>query len=133
MGNVKKVLATKNLKPVEPIFCGIELCETVHIHLGSDFRFDLDLEQFQVCAETLHEALQKWISLGKPPLSQDGFTVLAGKHLPSEPVYNTRFEVEEQVVPSVHIHRRGLSLRFSIPEFLEYVDVLVEAKRNLGV
>lgn len=133
MGKVKRVLASKKLKALQENFCGIELCETVHLHMP-DFRFELTTEQFKVFAETVHKALEKWISLGKPdtfPQSSDGFIFLAGEHLPGEPVYTDRFEVEEQTIPVVHVHLRGLSIRPSIPEFMEFAEVIWEAKQNL--
>jgi hypothetical protein len=57
--------------------------------------------------------------------------LLADAHLPGSPIYNNRFEVEEQTVPSVHIHYRGLSIRISISDFIEFADVVWEARKNL--
>lgn len=131
MGNVKRVLASKKLKPSKPIFCGIELCETIHIHFGEELRLELDIEQFPVFAETVYQALQKWRSMGKPNTAPDIFFPLAGAHFPSEPVYNDRFEIEEQTVPSIHIHRRGLSIRLNLADFKEYAKVIGEADENL--
>jgi len=131
MGKVKRILASQKLIPEKPIFCGIELCETVHIHLGSEVRLELDIEQFKVFAETLYKALQKWRSIGKPTAKPNIFKVLAGAYFPSEPVYNNRFEIEEQTVPSIHIHRRGISYRFSTSDFLIYANIVMEAKKNL--
>lgn len=128
MGKVKKVLASKRLEPLGESYCGIELCETVHFHMPG-FRFELTAEQFEVFAETVNEALAKWVELGKPATAD--FKVLAGEHLPGKPLYATRLEVEEQTVPAIHVHLRGLSLRPSIPEFVEYAEVIGEAKRNL--
>lgn len=132
MGKVKRILASKKLKPEKPIFCGIELCETVHIHLGSEIRLEFDIEQFKVFAETLYQALQKWRSIGKPATEPDIFYVLAGAYFPSDPVYNNRFEIEEQTVPSIHIHRRGLSIRLNLQDFKDYAKVVEEAHKNLN-
>lgn len=129
MGKVKRVLASKKLKPSSPNYCGIELCETVHIHLPDGLRLEYTTEQFKVFAETAHRALEKWVSLGKP-ITAD-FILLADAYLPSVPVYQTRFEVEEQTVPTIHIHLRGLSIRRSIPDFIEFADLIQEAKENL--
>lgn len=130
MGQVKKLLASKKIKHLEgkDNFCGIELCETVHFHMAG-FRFELTAQQFEVFAQTVAKALQTWISLSKPETAE--FKVLAGEYLPGEPVYPDRFDVEEQTIPQVHIHLRGLSYRLNIPDFIEYANTIEEAKNNL--
>ena len=129
MGKVKRILASRTLKPHKETYCGIELCETVHIHLPGGLRLEFTSEQFEVFAETVSKARQKWIALSKPTTAE--FILLAGEHLPGDPVYPTRFEVEEQTVPSIHIHLRGLSIRPSIPRFIEFAEVMEEARKNL--
>jgi len=129
MGKVKRVLASKKLAPFNGLnYCGIELCETVHIHLPG-IRVEFPMEQFEAVAVAMTKALEKWRELGKPKTAE--FVLLADAHLPGEPVYNTRFEVEEQTVPSIHIHYRGLSIRGSISDFIEFADIVCEARKNL--
>ena len=129
MGQVKKMLSSKKIKRLQEQdnFCGIELCETVHFHMAG-FRFELTAQQFEGFAETVAKAYQTWVSLGKP--ATDDFKVLAGAYLPSEPVYPDRFDVEEQTIPQVHIHLRGLSFRLNNPDFIEFADTIGEAKQN---
>lgn len=129
MGKVKKILVSRKLEPSSQNYCGIELCETVHIHLPDGIRLEFDVEQFKVFAETNYNALQKWIELGKPATAE--FILLADGYLPGTPIYQGRFEIEEQTIPTVHIHIRGLSIRRSIPKFKEFADDVAEAKRNL--
>ena len=129
MGQVKRLLASRTLKPSSPNYCGIELCETVHIHLPDGIRLEFDAMQFQVLAETFQKAHQKWMALGKPASAE--FILLADAYLPGVPVYQGRFDIEEQTVPTIHIHERGLSRRKSIPDFLAYAHAIEEAKRNL--
>jgi len=93
------------------------------------FRFELDAQQFQAFAELMRKALAKWMALGQPLTAE--FEVLAGGYLPGLPVYADRFDVEEQVVPTIHIHLRGLSIRPSIHDFVMFANVIEEAKHNL--
>jgi len=129
MGKVKRVLASKKLEPYQgPNYLGIELCETVHVHLPG-YRIEFTADQFEAVATTFVRAINEWMEMGAPRSRE--FELLADAHLPGEPVYNSRFEVEEQTVPSIHIHYRGLSLRMSINDFLEFAKVIGEAKKNL--
>ena len=129
MGKVKRMLSSKKIKHLQEKenFCGIELCETVHFHMAG-FRFELTAQQFEGFAETVAKALQIWVSLGKPATAD--FKVLAGEYLPDEPVYPDRFDIEEQTIPQIHIHLRGLSFRLNTPEFMEFADAIEEAKQN---
>ncbi len=128
MGGVKRILASKTIEPPEKS-CKIELCETVHFHMPG-FRFELTAQEFDVFARAVQQAFEKWVSLGKPETAE--FIPLAGGNTPNETVYPTRFEVEEQaVIPFVHIHVRGLSLRLCIPEFKMFVSVIEEAHKKL--
>ena len=128
MGQVKRILAAKQVNPLPDNYCGIELCETVHIHLPG-YRLEFNTANFEVLADVIHRAWQNWIAHGKPSTAE--FIALAGHHFPSDPVYPNRFEVEEQTIPAIHIHLRGLSIRSSIPAFIEFAEVIEEAKRNL--
>jgi len=129
LGKVKRILASKKLGSSSPNKCGIELCETVHFHLPDGIRLEFTVGQFEVIAETFYNALQKWIELGKPTTAE--FIPLANGNLPGVPVYPSRFVIEEQTIPTVHTHLRGLSIRRTIPDFKEFVDVFTEAKQNL--
>jgi len=93
------------------------------------FRFELDAQQFQAFAELMQKAHAKWMALGQPLTAE--FKLLAGGYLPRAPVYADRFDVEEQTVPTVHVHLRGLSIRRSIADFIAFAKVIEEAKNNL--
>lgn len=129
MGKVKRILSAKYLIPYEGLnYCGIELCETVHIHLPG-FRVEFNAEQFEAIAAAMTRAHEKWKKLGKPDSAE--FELLADAHLPGNPIYNNRFEVEEQTSPDVHIHYRGLSIRISIPDFIQFAEAIEEARKNV--
>ena len=128
MGQVKRILASRVVDSPEGHHCGIELCETVHFHMPG-FRFELTSKEFAVFAATVQQAFSKWVSLGMPETAE--FIALAGNYMPKETVYPTRFEVEEQTIPSVHIHLRGLSLRQNIPFFKLFAAAIEEADKKL--
>ena len=130
LGKVKKVLASKVLEPLEANYVGVELCETVHLHVPG-FRWELTLPRMEKLSEILCRAVQNHKKMGSPKPDGDSFILLADGYLPGEPVYNTRFEIEEQVVPSIHIHIRGLSIRKQIPEFVDFAKVICDASKNL--
>lgn len=132
MGKVKRILAWAEASDVRPEptnpHCGIELCETVHIHMP-DFRFELDADGFDKFATLVRQAHAKWIALGRPPTA-DFISLAVGKI--GKTVYPKRFEVEEQdIVPSTHIHLRGLSIRQTVDEFKNFARVMEEAHRKL--
>lgn len=130
MGAVKKMLASARVKTPETAFCGIELCETVHFHMA-DYRFELTVEQFDAFAKTVAEAHEQWIKMGKPKVAE--FISLAHRWLPDDNmVYPNRLDVEEQTIPAIHIHLRGLSTRWTIPDFKQYAKVIEEADKALG-
>ena len=130
LGKVRKVLASKRLEPLPNNYVGVELCETVHVHMPG-FRFELTLEQFIKYADILSKAKENWNVMGCPKEDGDDFKLLGGGYLPGEPVYNTRYEVEQQVIPSVHLHMRGLSIRFPITKFVEEAEMLYYASKNI--
>lgn len=130
LGAVKKVLVSKKLEPLDANYVGVELCETVHVHMPG-FRFELTLEQFIQFARIFTRSLENHKAMGEPKEDPDGFILLGDGYLPGDPVYNTRFEVEEQTIPMVHLHIRGLNLRWSIQEFMEFVELFGVASKNL--
>ena len=130
LGAVKKVLVSKVLEPLEANYVGVELCETVHFHLPG-FRLEYTLPQLVKFSEILVRAVENWKKMGCPKPDGDGFVLLADGYLPGEPVYNTRFEVEEQTIPLIHLHIRGLNLRWPIQTFKEYVELFGVASENL--
>jgi len=131
LGKVKKVLASKEIEPVETNYVGVELCETVHVHMPG-FRFELTLEQFKKYALIFARALETWRAMGEPEEDGDDFKLLGDGYLPGEPVYNTRFEIEEQIIPSVHLHIRGLSIRLLTPKFIRFAEMIYDASQNLS-
>jgi hypothetical protein len=124
------MLFSKKARPLVSNYCGIELCETVHFHMPG-FRFELDLGQFESFARAMARAYENWLKMGKPGVDPERFILLGDCHMPGEPVYNTRFDIEEQTIPSVHIHLRGLSIRKSIQDFIEFANAVWEARKNL--
>ena len=131
LGKVKKVLAYKKIEPVGTNYVGIELCETVHVHMPG-FRFELTVDQFEKYASIWARALENWKAMGKPKEDPEGFVLLGDGYLPDNPVYNNRFEIEEQTIPSVHIHIRGLSIRLPTATFIEYAKLISDASENLS-
>lgn len=129
MGKVKRVLASGHLETPQNPYVGIELCETIHVHMPN-YRFELTAQEFEVFAQTVRTAYEKWISMGKPDRAE--FAPLAGSYLPKETAYPNRFEIEEQTIPLIHIHMRGLSLRKSLPDFKAFTHVIAEADKALG-
>lgn len=133
LGKVKKHISTEiPAIPESAHTCGIELCETVHIHMPK-FRFELTTSQFEAFANYLWEALEKWRRLGKPntfPYGSNGFVQLSGGPLPSEPIYPTRLEIEQHEVPLFHVHVRNLRISLNEEEFTKFADVMRRAKNN---
>ena len=131
LGKVRKVLVSKKIEGVDANYVGVELCETVHFHLPG-FRWETTLAQLEKFAEILGRAVANWKLMGSPKPDGDDFKLLADGYLPGEPVYNTRFEIEEQTIPLIHLHVRGLNLRWSIPTFKEYARLFGVASENFS-
>lgn len=93
-----------------------------------NYRFELTAQEFDVFAQTVRTAHEKWVQMGKPDRAE--FVPLAGSYLP-EGVYPNRFEIEEQTIPLIHVHMRGLSIRRSIPDFKAFAKVVEEANEAL--
>lgn len=133
VGKVKRILAWTEASNIRPAptpnsVCGIELCETVHFHMP-DFRFELTADGFDKFATLVRQAHAKWVALGRPPEAE--FISLAVGKI-GDTVYPHRFEIEEQdIIPSTHIHFRGLSIRQTIDEFKNLAHVVEEAHRKL--
>ena len=62
MGAVKKVLCERELEALPSSYVGIELCETVHLHVPG-FRWELTLQQFLEFAEIIRVAVKHWKNL----------------------------------------------------------------------
>lgn len=131
LGKVKKVLVSTKIEPIEANYVGIELCETVHLHMPG-FRWELTLSQLEAITKIFVRATETWKTMGEPEVDGNDFKLLADGYLPDEPVYNTRFEIEEQVIPSVHLHIRGLSIRLPTPNFIEFAKLIYDASQNLS-
>lgn len=128
MGAVKKILHQTKIPTPSMHYIAIELCETIHIHLG-ETRLEYTPQQFEKIASIFQKAYNQWIQLGKP--EQDTFKLLADGYIPNPPVYQNTFKIEEQTIPSIHIHRRNISLRLNKQEYQQYTEALKEATKNL--
>lgn len=130
MGKIKKVLASANIEKPASTYLTIELCETIHVHTPT-FRWELTLPQLLITAKIFGSAVKVWEMSNKPQCNPNLFLPLSGDYLLTPPPYQNRLVIEQQTIPSIHIHFRGLSLRMTIPEFKQFAQKIKEANENI--
>ncbi len=146
MGHVKKILASKRIQPIPTFYSdklAMELAENFHLHLRN-LRIEWDSVEFEKIAKMFCEALEKWNKFGRPtskeyswldgsyyPLGDDKIPPIPG--LFDNGITNDELRIEIQKwADYVHLHYKELRIEFSVEEFNEFTEVVLEAARKLG-
>lgn len=137
MGQIKKILFTKEIKPTCDYYNDKMSCETnenLHIH-WKNIRLEFGKRDWRVFCDSIKLAFKEWIGIGKPKFDGKLDTIYLPTPQDINPIsefYPQRFQIEEQAnVPTIHLHYRELRLEFSIPEFKEFAEGIKEALEGL--
>lgn len=136
MGHIKKVLALKELEPLEvtPNYMATELCEDVHIHYRN-YRLDLSVRELKTLLGFLHRvfpAMEKQIeSTGYKEGNPEFFLQFKETRVVEEEsdYYPRRLCIELQTNNRVHLHYREFRLDLHLNEFLEIAEAFAQAHK----
>ena len=118
----------------------IDLAEAFHMHYRN-LRIELTTEEFRTVAKGFLMGYLEWLSIGRPPHSStDAFLKFFDAKVDpvigrgSEMVRGDELSVElQQQTDYIHLHYRGLKIEFSIDEYLEFAEVISEAREQIEV
>lgn len=144
MGLVKKILSLKKIDKISTLYSdhlSIELAEDFHIHLRN-IRIELDHHEFEKLCKSIIKSYIKWLVLAKPvtgDIDHVGKQIfLHQSHIEAEPgkgnmaIASDELRVELQKwADYIHLHYKGLRLEFTVDEFVEFADTVLEARQAL--
>jgi len=152
MGWIEKLLSKTTVRAVSdiyPDFFSIERCENFHIHFRN-IRQVFSEDEWEIYCKGVGVAYHKWVSQGKPsPIveQEDGDPFKKNTKIPPNylfqgkvnPVHDELSEelaVEKQIDQPyaknmIHVHYKSLRMDLSVREFLEFVDEMTLAAREL--
>lgn len=145
MGHTKKILGFSTVQPISTFYSdlfAIELAENFHIHLRN-LRVELDHNEFLSLCEGFRKAYLVWQENGK--LTQKRYAELEDKFLnlylskvsPIPCLWNTNASNDEIRIELqhwadyIHLHYKQIKFEFSVREFLEFAEVVENARSRL--
>lgn len=141
MGFTRKILAAKEVSPSPVYYTSsfrIDLAESFHMHYRN-VRLEFTTEEFRTVAGGFLMAYLEWLTMGKPSyISPNAFLKFFDSKLHPvigegcETVRGNELSVElQQHTDYIHLHYRGLKIEFSIDEYLEFAEVVCQAKDEI--